>query len=650
MTENNDQSSLLSSVLEQPAAFEKSQRLARVGHAMNDVRRGCWTASDMLWNMLGLPPQKKPVVYESRREKKLLGPYYDEIIRMRRACIESRTAQTHELHAHNARTGKAAIFRLEFHPELDDDHYVDSFFLIFSDVTHQRRLEDRLKNERATLARAQQVARVGHFFHDLSDHTITGSEMLWDILGIDPEHSPATYDEAAQLLFDDQTLETSLARREQLLNTGEDIKYEIKLPRADTGEIRYFRVQIHPEKNQDDMIVRFFGVVADITEQKLLEVELRYQQELSLKAQEVGRVGHFYNDYASKSLFWSDTVYDIFGIEERAPHLLGTDRLRPALMPGEAEKFEAEGRRVVDMGGASFSYTFHGKRPNDGKVIFVQSDCTIEYANGRVKAILGFLQDITERVEAQNTREKLEAALQEAQKSEALNYFAGGMAHELSNMLQPAISFGTLAKSAASKGDSKTAEKHISEALNAINRATDLTRKALQFVRNSPVSGQSISIISALAEARSILRASSGNIRWDLSAELYGLCIHAETTGFVQILLNLVRNAIEASGSNERVEITAEKHEVTDKPFWQAYELTPGKYIKVCVRDFGPGISSDISEDIFNPMFTTKSGGMGTGLGLPVSKGLAERWGGALILNDDNQHGAEFWLLLPITD
>ncbi|MCI5046152.1 MAG: ATP-binding protein [Aquisalinus sp.] len=650
MTEKEDQSDLLTSVLEQPAAFEKSQRLARVGHAMNDVRQGCWTASDMLWDMLGLPPQKKPVVYESRREKKLLGPYYDEIIRMRRACIESRTVQTHELHAHNARTGKPAIFRLEFHPELDDERYVKSFFLIFSDVTHQRRLENRLHNERATLARAQQVARVGHFFHDLSDHTITGSEMLWEILGIDPEHGPATYDDAARLLFDKETLDTSLARREYLLSTGKDIKYEIKLPRADTGETRYFRVQIHPEKNRDGDIYRFFGVVADITEQKLLEEELRYQQELSQKAQEVGRVGHFYNDYEKKSLFWSDTVYDIFGIEEHAPHLLGTDRLRPALMPGEAEKFEAEGRRAVEMGDTSFSYTFHGKRPNDGRIIFVQSSCTIEYVDGRVKAILGFLQDITERVEAQNTREKLEAALQEAQKSEALNYFAGGMAHELSNMLQPAISFGTLAKSAASKGDSQAAEKQIGEALNAISRATDLTRKALQFVRNSPVSGQSISLVPALEEARSILRASSGNIRWDLNAELYGVCVHAETTGLVQILLNLVRNAIEASSSNERVEIAAVKYAVTEETLWQEHDLAPGKYIKVCVRDFGPGIPSDIAEDIFNPMFTTKSGGMGTGLGLPVSKGLAERWGGALVLNGDIQDGAEFWLLLPITD
>ncbi|WP_306253998.1 PAS domain-containing sensor histidine kinase [Parvularcula sp. IMCC14364] len=641
--------SSLSSALDQPGAFEKSQRLARVAHAVNDVREGCWTASDMLWEMLGLPPQKKPVTYESRREKKLLGPYYEEIIRMRSACIRNGSSQSHELHAHNARTGEPAIFRLEFHPELDEAESVTSFFLIFSDVTRQRHLEQRLKDEREALARAQRIARVGHFFHDLSDHSVTGSEMLWDILGVDSATGPKTYDAAAKLLFDSQTLETSLARREHLLSTGKDIKYEIELPRVDTGEKRIFNVEIHPEKGPDGKVQRFFGVVADITDQKHLEQSLRYEQSLSSRAQELGRVGHFYNDYVNRSLFWSETVYEIFGIKERNLHLLGTERLRPALLPGEAERFEAEGRRAINSHEKSFSYTFHGKRPTDGRVIFVQSDCTVEYENGNVKAVLGFLQDITERIEAQYTREKLEAALQEAQKSESLNYFAGGMAHELSNLLQPAVSFGTLAKNAASKGDSKTAEQHMTQALKAITRATDITRKALQFVRNSPASTQSIEILIALEEARAILRSSSGNIDWQLNRDLIGVKAVADTTGLVQILLNLVRNAMEATGDRGDVKISAATHTVTTSSTELA-GIEPGEYVEICVRDYGPGIPDNLTDKIFDPLFTPKSGGMGTGLGLPVSKGLAERWGGTLALHDTDNQGAEFCLLLPVAE
>jgi PAS domain S-box-containing protein len=246
-------------------------------------------------------------------------------------------------------------------------------------------------------------------------------------------------------------------------------------------------------------------------------------------------------------------------------------------------------------------------------------------------------------------KKKLEEELLQAQKMEAIGTLAGGIAHDFNNILAAILGYAELAK--MEMPEDSNAHADIEQVVIAGNRATELVKQILTFSRKSEYRKQPLRIYVLIKEAVKMLRSSlpsSISISADID-ENSGLVL-ADPTNIQQIVFNLCTNAAYAIGGRQgkidirlkQVELTAA--ELTDKTPW----LKPGTFIMLSVQDDGSGMDERTLNRIFDPYFTTKEQGAGTGLGLAVTHGVVEDCRGFIEVASELGKGSIFEIFLPV--
>jgi PAS domain S-box-containing protein len=242
---------------------------------------------------------------------------------------------------------------------------------------------------------------------------------------------------------------------------------------------------------------------------------------------------------------------------------------------------------------------------------------------------------------------QLEAQLRHAQKMEALGTLAAGIAHDFNNILAAILGYTELVQI-----DIPTDQPHwflLQRVLTASLRAKALVQQILAFSRSTPVGWTPVSLAAVLRETLPFLRAllpSTIEMEDHLTPE--ATLVLANATQIQQIIMNLGANAGDAMGdTGGRLAIHLEVVEV-DGAFAAIHpSLRAGPYVRLRVRDSGPGIPPDVLARIFEPFFTTKEVGHGTGLGLSVVHGIVESHGGAILVESPLGQGTTFMLYLP---
>ena len=257
-------------------------------------------------------------------------------------------------------------------------------------------------------------------------------------------------------------------------------------------------------------------------------------------------------------------------------------------------------------------------------------------------------RDITQRIQDEQERDRLENQLRQTQKLEAIGTLAGGIAHDFNNVLSAIMGYTELAQVELAAGKRPTRE--LDNVLAAAARARDLVGQILSFSRHSGRKLQSLELRPLLKEALRMIRASIPTtiaIEEDLRAR--GRCVLADPVQMHQVLMNLCTNAYQAmedAGGVIRVSLT----EVTRAA--RAGENNPnlldGDYLLLSVSDNGPGMNRQIRERIFEPFFTTKEPGKGTGMGLSVVHGIVTAHHGAIEVDSRPGQGAAFRVYLPV--
>jgi PAS domain S-box-containing protein len=244
-----------------------------------------------------------------------------------------------------------------------------------------------------------------------------------------------------------------------------------------------------------------------------------------------------------------------------------------------------------------------------------------------IDAYVGVQHDITEFRAAEATR-------REREKMEALGRLASGISHELNNLLQPIMIYGKLLSSAPELRNSAFAEQ-LETIVDCAAAAGDVTAKVLRFARSGvatthpePISvrfGEAIRMASRLLPAGVSLSVIG-------IAELDGLCT-ADSADLLQVFGNLFRNASDAMNGSGRIRLSAS---------------VEGSDLVLSVSDTGPGIPAQIVSRIFEPFYSTKPPGHGTGLGLSTAYGIVSGWGGRIAVQNLVGGGAEFLLHVPL--
>ncbi len=265
-------------------------------------------------------------------------------------------------------------------------------------------------------------------------------------------------------------------------------------------------------------------------------------------------------------------------------------------------------------------------------------------------AVLASMRDITDRIRAAEEKEKLRDQLLQAQKMESMGALAGGIAHDFNNILGAIIGYSELYKEQVR--DRPKVYRGMEEVLNAAGRARDLVQQILTFSRQAVPEKRPTAIIPIVSEVARFIRASLPStieIRQKLNAT--SDVVMADATHMHQLLMNLCTNAGHAmTGKGGMLEIGVEEIAIGREKQWLFPTLDGGRYLKLEVRDTGHGINAEHMEKIFDPYFTTKGKGEGTGLGLAVVHGITKDHGGEIKVYSEIGKGTRFSVYLPLME
>jgi PAS domain S-box-containing protein len=263
-----------------------------------------------------------------------------------------------------------------------------------------------------------------------------------------------------------------------------------------------------------------------------------------------------------------------------------------------------------------------------------------------VQGIIHIVNDITERKRSEEQSKNLETQLLQAQKMESIGTLAGGIAHDFNNILSAIIGYTQLAMDDVS--EPQKARKELKEVLKASDRAKDLVSQILTFSRKTEARYSPILLHKTVMESIKMMRSilpTTIEIRQDLIDD--GVII-ADPTQIHQVMLNLFTNAAHAMDKTGGViEVRLRRVDIGEGTHSIEPELPPGHYLRLSVSDTGSGMTPEIMARIFDPYFTTKEVGRGTGLGLAVVHGIVQSHGGTITCTSTPGKETTFDIYLP---
>ncbi len=297
------------------------------------------------------------------------------------------------------------------------------------------------------------------------------------------------------------------------------------------------------------------------------------------------------------------------------------------------EDFESVSERFRTSGSQSRTVFETSHICRDRRIIPTEiSTAAIEY-EGK-PAILSFARDISERKLAEQEKAGLQDQLRQSQKMEAIGTLAGGIAHDFNNILFPIIGYTEMSMDRVPRDSSE--HSWLEQVLKGANRAADLVRQILAFSRKTKHERKAIHIQPVIKEVLKLLRSSlPGSIEIRQKIDPNVSRVMADPTQIYQIIMNLCTNAYHAMRKDGGLlEVILSESDDDDK-------------VILSVRDTGHGIDPLNMEKIFDPYFTTKEPGEGTGLGLSVAKGIAEDYGGRITVESELGKGTVFHIYFP---
>lgn len=284
-----------------------------------------------------------------------------------------------------------------------------------------------------------------------------------------------------------------------------------------------------------------------------------------------------------------------------------------------------------------------------GDIVWARiSISALENSEGDPDSLIVHVQDITAQRKAENENAALECALTQAQKMEAIGNLAGGIAHDFNNILSAINGFTELAL--LNIEADHPVRNYLENVSTAGLRAADLVRQILTFSRKSDAKRVPVRLAAVVEEVMHLIRASlPATIDLRKSIEDPGGKILADPTQIHQILMNLCTNAHHAMKQEGGIlEVSLKRKVLATPEKTQTGQLRAGEYLQLTVRDSGRGMEPDILSRIFEPYFTTKGKGEGTGLGLSVVHGIVKSHSGSIAVSSQPGEGTTFEILFPV--
>lgn len=254
-------------------------------------------------------------------------------------------------------------------------------------------------------------------------------------------------------------------------------------------------------------------------------------------------------------------------------------------------------------------------------------------------------REINERINAEESKQKLEVALLQGQKLQSIGTLAGGIAHDFNNILYAIIGYIELGR--ADVAEDSLIYKNLGKVLEAAHRGQELISRILAFSRRQHHNFEPINLRQTIEAALSLLKPTiPASVMIEID-KISDATILGNQTQIHQVLVNIINNAVDAMEGEGTITLTM-SHIPPNDPFLKEFpEILPGTYCKIEISDTGHGMDQHTMERIFEPFFTTKEVGKGTGLGLSIVHSIIKEHQGEITLHSQLGHGTTFVILLP---
>jgi PAS domain S-box-containing protein len=418
------------------------------------------------------------------------------------------------------------------------------------------------------------------------------------------------------------------------------------------GEWRWVRSQSQPRWSPTGEHIGFIGVAHDITASKQAETRLRsenlaLEDTVAQRTRERDRIWSVSQDLlvvADSSGVWKQinpAWTSALGWSEKELLNRTSEWLEH---PEDRTKTRAEVERLAR---GERTLRFENRyRHKDGSYRWLSWTAVPDEG-----LILATARDISAEKEAEEALRRTEEALRQSQKMEAVGQLTGGIAHDFNNLLQGIVGSLDLVKKRVTQGRIHEIDRFVSGAMTSANRAAALTHRLLAFSRRQPLAPKACSVNDVLNSMEDLLRRSMGEQIWiefnraDDAALTY--CDHNQLENAI---LNLAINARDAMPDGGKLIIATRNVELGNVSSSAELDVPTGQYLEIAVSDTGTGMAPDVVERAFEPFYTTKPLGQGTGLGLSMIYGFARQSDGTVVIRSELGAGTTVSILLPKYD
>ncbi|MGA7493476.1 MAG: PAS domain S-box protein, partial [Syntrophobacteraceae bacterium] len=388
--------------------------------------------------------------------------------------------------------------------------------------------------------------------------------------------------------------------------------------------------------------------VRDITERKKNEEALSISEERYKRLFEDASMGIFRVTLEGKLIDVNPAFTLMFGFDSPEEVKSQVNDVAVDLFVDPSRRHEIV-RMMLDTKRPVHAESLYGRK--DGSTFMADLHAwAVRDKEGKLLYLEGFVEDISERKRAEEEKKKLERQLRQSQKLEALGTLAGGIAHDFNNILQPIIGYIEIVLLALSP--SSPQRENLERVFTAALRAKDLVKQILAISRSPEEQRRTPTDISSIVkEALKLLRSSLPTSIEMRQKILKGAAL-ADPTQIHQVLMNLCTNAAHAMDGKGILEVRLSHVDLSanDLARRSIVDLKSGPYLKLTVSDTGCGMDAETLERIFDPYFTTKEVGKGSGLGLAVVDGIVKRHEGAVTVRSETGKGTTFTIYIPRVD